>query len=621
VSHATFLLSVVTIEVRETLGMTAPVSHSSIDRDLLWFGAALGLMSGLVEGPGHMLLQRFDALDNSWYPIIWIASIFNAALLLALAIVASGVVRLLPQKRVRNAMLFGLVFAAFLPVFALILKEWIRYYAIAALLAGCTTAVCRWLIDHEGTAMRAARRAVPWLVAVTVVTIIVIQGSEWLLEWNGTRRLPEADPNAPDVALIIIDTLRSDHLSSYGYQRNTTPAIDRIASEGVLFERAFATSSYTLPSHESLLTGLYPHEHNVEWDTSHRGRNPNYATLPEVLLGRGYRTGAFSGNTNYFTREHGFGRGFLHFEDFFHSVTDMVMRTAYGRIVETQIVGRVGDLDVVGRKTAAESNVAALRWIARDPHRPYFIVINYMDAHDPYLPPAPFNQRFSAKHDGIGADKVSATGVTAPAHISSDIDRYDGSIAYIDDQLNQLVDALKGLRRNRRLLLIITSDHGEEFFEHDGSLHGRNLYRETLQVPLIVWQPDSVQGRLRISQPVSISAIPATVMAALGDDSGGLPGPPLQRLWEDGNDATPWPPPLAELKCRPWAPLDEEVRVGTLRSMVQNQWHYIDQDNVGTRLYDLANDPDERMDFGPGAVSLASSLADRYRRQRARPIG
>src|SRR6185503_20396940 len=120
-------------------------------------------------------------------------------------------------------------------------------------------------------------------------------------------------------------------------------------------------------------------------------------TLPEILQMRGYRTGAFSGNTYWFSREHGFGRGFLHFEDFFHSLADMALRTAYGRLVSRKVLWRIGYEDIPARKHADVTNAAVLRWIARDTSRPFFVMINYMDVHDPYLPPQPYRNRFAAQ--------------------------------------------------------------------------------------------------------------------------------------------------------------------------------------------------------------------------------
>ena len=144
-----------------------------------------------------------------------------------------------------------------------------------------------------------------------------------------------------NILVILVDTLRADHLSCYGYKRETSPHIDRIAHQGVLFENAFAPSSYTLPSHASLLTGLYPYEHGVEWDTPTTLFDAPYPILGDAFQSQGYRTAAFSANIYWFTRALGFGRGFIHFEDYFQSISDMIFRTLYGRVFEKFVLRKI----------------------------------------------------------------------------------------------------------------------------------------------------------------------------------------------------------------------------------------------------------------------------------------
>ncbi len=367
-----------------------------------------------------------------------------------------------------------------------------------------------------------------------LLAFIFIEGGSRLRERFAINQLPPASPSSPNVLLIVADTLRSDHLASYGYSRQTTPAIDALAAEGVLFENSFSTSSYTLPSHASLLTGRYPRDHHVEWDTSHRPPKRAVPNLPQELQSIGYRTGAFSANTFFFTREHGFGRGFLHFEDFFHSLSDMAWRTAYGGIVTRYVRPRIGLEDLPGRKYAVDVTAEAERWIRRDTERPIFVIANYIDCHDPYLPPQPFRSKFSTIKNpgGLINSKLHIPKSLTDEQLQSEIDAYDGAIAYIDSQVSRLVSAVQKMTPDRELLVIFTSDHGEEFGEHGGFLHQRHLYRELIQVPLIVWEPGHVPRGKRLSQPVSNASIPATVMGLLERDSDLFPVPSLEPLWE-----------------------------------------------------------------------------------------
>jgi arylsulfatase A-like enzyme len=573
---------------------------------------SLGLPAGMLEGVAHMVLQHFGVLDNVWYQIIWIAAITNGLAVGALGLVlALGLRR---SKRLSLALNFSallVMFAASLPLLALVLKQWLRGYAIVIVTLALSVGFARWFRNRQERVLRSFRAGVPWISGLVLLTFMGIQGGFWLRERIDTARLPLAEAGAPDVLIIVIDALRSDHLSAYGYPRATSPNLDRLASEGVLFEHAFSAASYTLPSHASILTGLFPYQHGVEWGTSKRQATATYPTLPLTLQERGYRTGAFSGNTFWFTREHGFGRGFLHFEDFFHSLLDMVSRTAYGRMFYRIIAWRLGWEDIPARKHADETNRAVLHWLARDRNRPFFVIINYMDVHDPYLPPQPYRSRFSTERNpgGLLNWDLHVPDSLTPGQLQSEIAAYDGAIAYTDDQIGKLLTALRERSSTRDLLLVVTSDHGEEFAEHGGFLHGEHLYREVIQVPLILWRPGRIPRDRRISRPVSNAEIPATIMALLGDSAASFPGPPLQRLWESPSDSLDWPFPLSELRRRPWAPKRARVRFGSLRSLVSPTLHYILSDSLGAQLYDWVADPRESVDL-IGGVELTGAIKD-----------
>jgi arylsulfatase A-like enzyme len=587
----------------------------------VWLAVALGLASGLIEGLGHMALQFTDALENVWYQIIWIATLCNTLLLLGLGFAGAWLLagRRHENARLHTAVIGAIVLVALTPVFALLLKEYLKTYAIAALLLGATVGLTRWIRAHDTASARIARASVPWLAALAVCAFVGIQGGLWMTERNATRALPSAAPAAPNVLVLLVDTLRSDHVSSYGYARQTTPNIDRLAKEGTLFEQAFAASSYTLPSHESLLTGLYPREHGVEWNNSHKPRSGAYPTLPETLLARGYRTAAFSGNTNYFTREHGFGRGFLHFEDFFHSVTDSVARTAYGRILTTKVLWRFGYRDILGRKRAEDSNRALLRWVEGDQTHPFFAFVNYMDTHDPYLPPPGFGHKFSTERpQGLVQQNLHIAHELSPQQLQSEIDAYDDTIAYVDERIGDLVATLQRRSADRPLLVVVTSDHGEEFYEHKGFLHGAHLYREVLQVPLIFWQPGKIPAGVRVAQPVSNTALPATVLEAVGGSDQRYPGLPLQSLWNRTVDPAQWPSPLAGLKHRPWAPANEPIRRGSMESIVSGSQHYIEQDGAAAQLFDMATDRSEHNNLAAQNPEAATALAAQLQTARAR---
>lgn len=590
-------------------------SPTKADRSLPLLGVVLGLNTGLLEGVGHLVLQRLGVLDNSWYPIIWIAAVFNALVVGSAGLIAAAVVSRRPaDTRLRTLAVFSLILLAIVPLFALMLKEWIYRYAIVLLTLGTATALARWYGPREPQILGAARRVLGWSIGLTLVAFVVIEGGTRLQERLSTSRLPPASAASPDVLLIVVDTLRSDHLASYGYARQTSPKIDALAAEGVLFENSFATSSYTLPSHVSILTGQYSRDHQVEWDTSHRWPEGAGPTLPEALQEKGYRTGAFSANTFYFTREHGFGRGFLHFDDFFHSLADMAWRTAYGALVNRFVRPRLGFENLPGRRLAADVSDAAGRWIGRDTDRPFFVTLNYMDAHDPYLPPEPYRSKFATAPNpgGLINSKLHIPSSLTAEQLQTELDAYDGSIAYIDDQISRLLSTIQAMARPRGLVVIVTSDHGEEFGEHGGFLHQRHLYREVIQVPLIVWGPGRVPSGMRVRQPVSNASIPATVMELLDEDSPSFPVQSLRQLWEGGQ--ADFPAPLSELKHMPWAfPATAPIRFGSMRSLVDGSWHYIEQDGRGHQLFAWPTDPREATNLGaePGLQGVVARFREK----------
>jgi len=437
------------------------------------------------------------------------------------------------------------------------------------------------------------------VAAAGVLAVIGIQGNRRLQENRAIAALPSAAANAPNVLVIVVDTLRADHLSSYGYSRPTSPNIDHVATQGILFENAISSSSWTFPSHASLLTGRYPFEHGMEkirpmpiFGNSDAFSLGGFPTLGEALIRRGYRTGAFSANRTFFTRDLGFGRGFIHFEDYFHSIRDMLARTLYGRELVGLYVQRIQrslKRELLGygqgfgpRKHADAVNREVINWIDRDPGHPFFIFLNYLDVHEPYGSPASY-----PKPDW---------------NRGTPTDKYDDGIRYVDDYIGRLLQELdeKGLGKNT--IVIITSDHGESLGQHGLAHHAIALYRELIHVPLIIDYPGRLPTGLRLSQPVTNTAIPATIVELLGgSDQSTFPGPALNALWKTPGTKPAWPDSLSEVARRDIFS-DENKAVshlvpttfdGPMKSIVTPHWHLIIHKDLGDQLYDWTHDVDE----------------------------
>jgi arylsulfatase A-like enzyme len=600
---------------------SSPSVRSSVAvKKLLITAAWFGLVAGLVEGTGLWGLQQLGWLSGTLTfqgfsaEIIWIAVIFDLVLFCTLGLVLGLAAWVFP--RLPTAKIAVLLFA-FLVIFdwlGIVLIGRARIWAIAVLALGLAVQSARWCGKHQATVERFWRRSLPWLGAMALLALASIQCGFWLTELVGTAKLPEAAAGSPNILVIVVDALRADHVSSYGYARPTTPNIDRLAQQGLLFENAFSTSSWTQPSHASMLTGRYTYEHGADL---YNPLDVRYPTIAEVLRARGYRTGGFSANIRVFCRRLGLGRGFHHFEDYYRSVGNMVVNTFYGRAFEVYVLHQgLGFQDEMGRRWADDINRSVLRWIVRDSEKPFFVFINYYDVHDPYTPPQPYRSKF-AQSENPGGRIDSYWGVDniyvpmTSEELQGEVDAYDGGIAYVDEQIDQLLSELgsRGLAEN--LLVVVTSDHGEAFGEHGLLQHTNSLYREVIHVPLIFWWHGHLPEGERVAEPVSIAALPTTLLDLIGQQGQAqFPGPPLTALWANPQASVNWPHPLAELAQHPWMPVQNPSAHGAMRSVLSPEWHYITHESFGEELYDWFADPQEtvnlagRADMEPVAEQL-----------------
>jgi arylsulfatase A-like enzyme len=362
---------------------------------------------------------------------------------------------------------------------------------------------------------------------------------------------PSAEPARPTSVLwISLDTLRADRLSCYGNEHATSPAIDTLAREGVLFERAISTSSWTLPAHISMLTGLPISAHGVCFHTYGGSHQPLRGTfVSEILKDAGYATAGFYSH-RYLDRSFFSGTRFDTWErtgDLYHETQKLRREweaaTAAGKRKEAK---RIRDehhaIFEKGSPEAADGVDRALGWLGErlgeDRERPFLLFLHIFDVHTPYVPPPPFDRRFDPDYDGeltgeINVDVASSKVVAGMAQRDLDhvLALYDGEIAWVDSQIGRLLEQLDALGVADDTLVILTSDHGEEFLEHDLTGHHKTLYRESIQVPLILRLPGRLPAGARLEDPVSILDLAPTVLAELGlAGVGELPGIDLAAL-------------------------------------------------------------------------------------------
>ncbi|HUO86991.1 MAG TPA: sulfatase [Thermoanaerobaculia bacterium] len=304
----------------------------------------------------------------------------------------------------------------------------------------------------------------------------------------------------PNVVLIVVDTLRADHLGAYGHHRGTSPQIDRrLAARGTLFESAYAQAPWTLPSVLSYLTGRHPGE-LIDPGGQPIAVPPEVPTLAERLRAAGYRTGAFVANPTLQPTV-GFDRGF----ETWWAPPPVVASLSLAA-------------DAVNRR--------ALPWLAAHAANPFFLYVHYMDPHDPYASPASGAERspFHPDYDGeLTGEMVHGVYLGEVELADPEEDRrqlaalYDSEIAYVDEKIGELIDAF-GDQLVGRTLFVFTSDHGEEFLDHGGWKHGHTLYDEQIRVPLVFrWDGRVGEGR-RVSGSVRLVDLVPTILAAAGLD-------------------------------------------------------------------------------------------------------
>ncbi len=343
----------------------------------------------------------------------------------------------------------------------------------------------------------------------------------------------------PSIVIVSIDTLRSDRLPAYGYSAIETPAIDRLAADGVLFERAWTHVNLTLPSHVSIFTGLLPHEHGVRDNAGYR-LDPAVPTLAAELRQHGYATGGFVSSW-VLRQDTGVGRGFDVYDD----------RVAY----------ETGRQSGQNQRPGAETLAAASEWLGGVAGEPFLLFLHLYEPHAPYEPPAPFAERYASP--------------------------YDGEVAAADAVVGGLIRRLEELGLYEDALVILLSDHGEGLMDHGEMDHLILIYREVLQVPLIVKLPRGERAGDRVAANVQLGDVAPAVYSVLGlEPPPGLAGVDLLGLDPAGTEA-----PLRQILSESVYP---RIHFGwsDLASVVEGDLHFIESPDP--ELFRLSLDPQEQ---------------------------
>lgn len=573
---------------------------------------AIGALCGMAEAAATLF-------GVPWWPLA-ASDVAKAALLYGALGVLAGALWAVLSRRLEQGRFVGRTAA--IGVLSIGWLHGIAYLQAAVfprlarpaslLLAAAWTLVCAgagaWLglkrgRERAGTGVSARY---PWALTagVTLLALVSLLVS-W--RWKSSQRQRVAQrpdgSTRPNVLLIVMDTTRLDALSCYGNPRATTPNLDRLAAQGLVFEQASVTAPWTLPSHASLFTGLYPSQHGAE--VSYPRLADALTSLPEVFARAGYQTVGFSNNP-WIGLNTNFHQGFDLFEGLWNGADP------WQRLTLVRVLGSVPGL-ARGAATLGQAELTDRRvgwWLdqVRSARAPFFMFINYIDPHFPYNPPEPYRGRFLRPENRETAARINARALklipppmrVEPRVLAALRDLYEGEVATLDAAIGDLTADLRRRGLMDDTAIVVTADHGENIGDHDLLFHQFSVHESLLHVPLVLHYPKELKPR-RVSTPVSIADVYPTLLRLAGLSVPGkadLPGRDLVDA-PAAPDGERWilaeyKGPLASMaKYRPEAgqTLDESYFKRDLRSIRAGGLKLVWASDGRHELYDLAADP------------------------------
>ena len=417
-----------------------------------------------------------------------------------------------------------------------------------------------------------------------------------------------AAPRKPNILFVMIDTLRADHVGCYGYGKPTTPHLDRLAEEGVRFANVWTASPWTMPSLMTMFTSLHPSVHGAT--SPQRRASLKVRTLAERLKDIGYRRTAGIVANPMVNSRYGFGQGFDLYDDytiFFAHELNLFDLDGADR--------RKSIIDAVTSETVSQM---AIEWLGKEgSHDPWFLFLLYFDPHNNYVPPPPWDRKFDP-HPDAESRRHPPDFHSLPAKGAAEESRehlmalYDGEIGHTDDQIGRLLTHLDGLGLRGNTLVAVVSDHGEEFLDHGGTLHGRTLYNELTHGMLILRHPGTLPTGKVTHAPICHLDLTPTLLACMGEK----PDPECQgvsRLQEILGAE----PRRASAEGSPF--FLEAATKASLRAVVVGRHKLIlDTESAKEELYDLDTDPREKTDIAGEQPGISAGLRGILREHVAR---
>ncbi len=521
-----------------------------------------GLLFAVLAGATDAAITRFTQGDRPFtHDLLLESGAAHGVFCFAIILLTSFLYRLLPFQsrttvsqagsfRVGFSVISAIYFLTFIGFYYYVdmvgdpraLQQLTSYPSISyGILLLISTVVCGRMA-YRFVGGSSSRPSPPWArVAITCTLLVAISGTGFFLlpelqkgsaeaassfrpEETSTHTIPETA--AKNVMVLIMDTTRRDRLSVYGHDRPTSPNLERLASEGAVFQRATSSATYTLSSHASILTGKLPSQHGATMRSGHLSASSR--TMAECLKDASRNTAAFVANRVLRT-ESGVSRGF----DLFNDLVDpQVCQTGLWDVVhnvQSLASHYFKALKFDGQphwiedhqRPAELQNKEILEWVNKNRDEPFFLFVNYYDPHWPYLPEEEFRKKFEVAYDGPISGYLFRDNEFKKGYELTEEDHeylfslYDAEIAYLDHHIGKLTDALREQGILDDTLLVITSDHGEYFGEH-GCYSHKELYEEVVGVPLLMRLPGTIPAGVVIDDPVQLTDIAPTVLELAG---------------------------------------------------------------------------------------------------------
>lgn len=586
----------------------------------VWFGLCLGVVTGVAESAYRL----YHGPPVVWPHALWLAPLTDGVLFL---LVGAGltVVSVVMRGGVRCfRVAFGVLLALSAIAMLILMLPSVHPAAAALLGLGVAVRLTGMLGGHAYSVAVVVRRSA-WLAGLAAAAIMV-----WAFGGRGVDAQPHAPstpPQARNVVLLVMDTVRARSLSLLGYQRQTTPSIEHWSRRGTVFQSAMSTAPWTLPSHAGMFTGRWTHELDTKDILKFDGTFP---TIAEVMKDHGYATAGFVANLVNASRASGLARGFGHYEDFKINPGEALLSTSLGRTLATADALRnlIGSHELANRKKAPSINADFLHWLDQQDRGPFFAFLNYLDAHEPLLPPPDYASRFQSGPPLSRGPFFHQVNIAGPAdwrklsadQVANEQSLYEAAIASLDHAIGELLDGLeqRGLLKNT--VVILTSDHGESFGENGVFSHGDSLYLTQLHVPLWILTPDDTRA-VSVSETVSLRDLPATIIdLARVQAASPFPGRSLARFGGTSpTGARSAEAILLSLFALPGDTGDRQAPLarGNMRGVIEDPYHYIRNGDGVEELYDYRQDPreEDNLAASPAVTQVLTRL-----RELSRPI-